>query len=125
MKRQPFTLSHRINNAISWYGTEYAFLRNSKNDYNEPTGEPETVEVLQGIYHSSQKSFIDLIGSEAASVKSKINKGILCKPSDGTLIKQDDYIIVNSLKYKVTSIDSIVYCGIEAAKDISLEEVLM
>lgn len=124
MKRQPFAVAHKINNAISWYGTNYSFQRDSVDDYGEPTGEFEVVETVQGIYHSSRKSFVELIGSEAANTKSKANKGIMCMKSDGKLLKQKDFLIVGDLKYEVTAVEPIIYCDVELAREISLEEVL-
>lgn len=122
MRRKAFAVSHRIQNAVSWYGTEYKFTRNVKNEYGEPTEEPELVEIVQGIYHSSQQSFIELINTEAAKIKTKTNKGILCSSSSGSLLLQGDRVEINFVEYKITAVEPVVYGDVKVATEISLEE---
>ena len=124
MRRKAFAVSHRIHNAVMWYGKEYEFKRAEKNEFNEPTDKLELVETVRGIYHSSQQSFIDLINTEAASIKSKTNKGILCMASSGALLKQDDTVEINLVKYKVTAVEPVMYGDVKVATEISLEELV-
>ncbi len=124
MKRQAFAVKHRIDNSINWYGAEYNFLRPEVNKYNEPLDSLKIVEVVNGIYHSSQQSFIELINTENASVKSKTNKGILCLESSGASIIQGDIVYIEDKKFKVTAVEPIMYCDHKVATEISVEEVL-
>lgn len=122
MVRKAFAVAHRVQNAVSWYGAEYRFTRNSKNEYGEPTEEPELVEIVQGIYHSSQQSFIELINTEAAKIKAKTNKGILCLSSSGSLLLQGDRVEISSVEYRVTTVEPVMYGDVKVATEISLEE---
>ena len=122
--RKAFTIAHRISNAVRWYGLDYNFTRNVLNEFNEPSDKENIVETIQGIFHSSQKSFIELVNTEAAEVKSKSNIGILCNKSSGSDVTQGDNVVIDSVLYKVTAVEPVMYVGTPVATEISLEEMI-
>lgn len=124
MKRTPFAVAHSVSNLILWYGSEYEFNRPDTNEYEEPTEQEHIVEVLQGVYHASQRSFLDLLNTEGVSVKSKTNVGVLTVVSSGNNIQQGDKVAIHSSLYKVTAVEPVLYGGVKIATEISLEEVL-
>lgn len=123
MNRKPFTISHRVKNAILWYGTNYTFLRQDKNEYNEPVGDAEGVETIRGIYHANREGFVSLLNTEGAIVKNKLNKGILTFNSD-LKVKQGDTVCIESIVHTVTAIEPVLYGDVQIATEISIEEVL-
>lgn len=124
MKRTPFAVYRQIRLAVSWYGTEYVFKRHTKNAYNEPTAAEETIQTVGGIYHSSQRSFIELINSEGVSVKSKVSKGILCTRDNTLTIKQGDFVEIQGVEYYVTAVEPVLYSNAVIAYEISVEELV-
>lgn len=125
MNRTPFAVYRQVRLAIGWYGTDYSFYRETLNSYGEPTGEEELVETISGIYHSSERSFIELINSEGASVKSKVSKGILCDGDNQDLsIKQNDHVVIEGKDFYITAIEPVLYGDRIVAYEISVEELL-
>ena len=99
MKRTPFAIYRQIRLAVSWHGKEYSFTRKQLNKYKEPIAEEDSVQTLSGIYHASERSFIELINGEGASVKSKVSKGILCDSDTKLSIQQGDKVVIDSNGY--------------------------
>ena len=126
MARTSFALSRQIHLAVVWYGTDFSFHRQQLNEYKEPiSGQSELVQTIRGIYHSSQRSFIELINNESASVKSKVNKGILCDKATEMLIQQGDYVTIQNSDFYVTAIEPVMYSDSEVvAYEISVEELI-
>lgn len=126
MKRTPFAVYRQIRLAVGWYGTDYDFYRKTLNSYGEPTdGEGELVETISGIYHSSERSFIELINSEGASVKSKVSRGILCDGDNQNLtVQQGDYVVIEGKDFHITAVEPVLYGDKIVAYEISVEEVL-
>lgn len=127
MLRTPFAVHRQISLAVSWYGSEYDFYRLGTNAYGEPLPEQESslVQTIEGVYHASEQNFIELFNSEGTSVKSKINKGILCDTSEDLEIQQGDYVIIDGgkeQKFYVTAVEPILYSDQIVAYEISLEE---
>lgn len=124
MKRTPFAVYRQIRLAVGWYGTEYNFFRPMLNTYGEPEDEGTLVQTVSGIYHSSERSFIELINNEGASVKSKVSKGIVCDADNSLLINQDDHVVINDRDFYVTAVEPVLYGDEVVAYEISVEEVL-
>lgn len=122
MKRTPFAVCRQLTLAVTWYGTEYTFYRHQLNDYKEPIEEKTAVQVVDGIYHASERSFIELINTEGTSVKSKISHGIVCSKSNDLVIQQGDYVHVGTADYYVTAVEPIMYSDEVVAYEISIEE---
>lgn len=123
MNRTPLAVAHKIVIATDWYGHVYTFKRKVLDGYGEPTGENVVVQDVTGIYHSSERSFVELINTEGASVKSKVNKGLLCKAQD-LLIQQRDTVVINGDDYEVTTCEPIMYSDTVVGIEISLEEIV-
>lgn len=124
MKRTPFAVYRQIRLAVSWYGKEYSFTRKQLNKYKEPIAEENSVQTVSGIYHASERSFIELINSEGASVKSKVSKGILCDADTELSIQQGDKVVIDSKEFYVTAVEPVLYNGKVVAQEISVEELV-
>ena len=126
MARTSFALGRQIHLAVMWYGTDFDFHRQQLNEYKEPiSGQSELVQTIRGIYHSSQRSFIELINNESASVKSKVSKGILCDKVTEMLIQQGDYVTIQNSDFYVTAVEPVMYSDNEVvAYEISVEELV-
>lgn len=126
MARTAFALFRQIQLAVMWYGTDYGFYRSQLNEYNEPIAGQETlVQTIRGIYHSSERSFIELVNNENASVKSKVNRGILCSRGTELLIQQGDHVQIQEKDFYVTTVEPVLYSdNTIVAYEISVEELV-
>lgn len=124
MVRTPFALYRQIRLAVSWYGKDYVFTRQQLNTYGEPTTVEESVQTVSGIYHASERSFIELINNEGASIKSKVSKGILCDKDTELNIQQGDKVIIEDTDFYVTAVEPVLYSGEVVAQEISVEELV-
>lgn len=124
MKRTPFAVYRQIRLAIKWYGTEYSFTRKRLNRYGEPVDNEDSVQKVSGIYHTSERSFIELINNEGASVKSKVSKGILCDADTKLSIQQGDKVVIEDTEFHVTAVEPVLYSGTVVAQEISVEELV-
>lgn len=122
MNRTPIAVAHRVQNAINWYGYSYTFKYYGLDEFGEPSGEPLVRQIITGLYHSSERVFIELLNSEGTAVKAKSNKGILCLPEMIT-VEQGDLVSFKGLDFKVTACEPVLYGDIIVAKEISLEEI--
>ena len=109
---------------VDWYGESYSFKRDVVNSYNEPSGTFTDVQTLYGIYHASERNFIELINVDGASIKSKVSKGILCDKDERMLIQQNDKVSVQGIDFFVTAVEPVFYGTEPIAYEISLEEVV-
>lgn len=121
--RTPFAIRRQIQLAINWYGTSFTFHRPKLDEYNEPSGE-DSIEFIEGIYHASSHEFVELINQEGISIKSKINKGVLCNhnSSNTDVLQQGDSTMIEGITYKITAIEPVMYNDQVIAYEISLEE---
>lgn len=124
MNRTPFALYRQIRLAVSWYGKDYAFTRQQLNTYGEPTPAEDSVQTVSGIYHASERSFIELINNEGASIKSKVSKGILCDKDTELSIQQGDKVVIEDTDFYVTAVEPVLYSGEVVAQEISVEELI-
>ena len=125
MTRTPFAVRRQLRLAVRWYGEDHSFYRKSLNAYGEPIEGPGTlVQTIDGIYHASARSFVELINTEGASVKSKVSKGIVCGPDDTVLIRQGDYTTIEGSGFYVTAVEPILYSSEVVAYEVSLEELV-
>lgn len=124
MKGTPFAVYRQIRLAVSWYGKEYSFTRKQLNKYKEPIAEEDSVQTVSGIYHASERTFIELINSEGASVKSKVSKGILCDADTELSIQQGDKVVIDNREFHVTAVEPVLYNDKVVAQEISVEELV-
>lgn len=124
MKKTPFAVYRQIRLAVSWYGKEYSFTRKQLNKYKEPIAEEDSVQTVSGIYHASERNFIELINSEGASVKSKVIKGILCDADTELSIQQGDKVVIDNKEFYVTAVEPVLYNDKVVAQEISVEELV-
>lgn len=125
MKRTPFAVYRKIRLVIDWYGADYSFYRKQLNSYGEPeAGDGNLVQTIRGIYHASNRSFVELVNSEGASVKSKVNKGILCSDENEISLQQYDQVVIEGSVFFVTTVEPVLYSDEIVAYEISLEELV-
>ena len=125
MNRTPFAVYRQIRLAVRWYGEDYSFTRKRLNTYGEPVNDDEdSIQTVSGIYHASERSFIELINNEGTSVKSKVSKGILCDADTELSIQQGDKTVINDTEFHVTAIEPVLYNGQVIAQEISVEELV-
>ena len=124
MNRTPFAVYRQLKLAVDWYGTDYEFFRKRLNEYNEPMDDADLVQEVRGIYHASERSFVELINNEGASIKSKANKGILCSRDESLDLQQGAYVEINGPQFYVTAIEPVMYADEVVAYEISVEELV-
>ena len=122
MKMSAFAVYRRIRLVIGWYGAAYDFYRRKKNSYGEPEGDEVFVQRLDGIYHSTARDFVELVNNEGTSVKSKINKGILCGKDIKPALQQGDSVMIHGSDYHVTAVEPVLYSDEVIAYEVSVEE---
>lgn len=110
-------LENRIRRQILCHGFEYTFFRQGEDKYHRPTGE-ETVAIIKGIYHEGN-GYISVSKADSTLVQSKKTPMLLALMADAKPIKQGDYIMVDSKKYKVTGVLDVQNYDVVA--DISFE----
>lgn len=116
--------AYKLRRELKKVGREYEFKRVGLNKFREPEGEPTSVCKLIGLYHdytTSGSGAIVLSSSDAVQIRSKKIPMILCLYEDAKTLKLDDFIEMNSKKYKVIGVVNIQEWGIIA--DISLEVI--
>lgn len=113
---------YKIKRELKRSGIDYEFKRAIKNDFGEPSGEPELIGKLKGIYHE-ENSNIQITTGDTTQVRTKKIPMILCLYEDAAnlVLSIGDIIKINEKTLKVTGIVNISEWNIIA--DISLEVV--
>ena len=112
--------AYKLRRELKKVGVEYEFKRAGLNKFKEPTNESEFAGKLIGLYHE-QNSYVSVTAGEATQTRTKKTPMILCLYEDAKTLKLDDFIEMNSRKYKVTGVVNIQEWSIIA--DISLEVI--
>lgn len=125
MARTAFALYRQIHLAVMWYGADFSFYRTQRNEYNEPSGEEDLAQTVRGIYHASERSFVELVNNESASVKSKVNKGIVCSRDTAVMVHQGDRVEIQGSDFYVSTVEPVLYSdNTVVAYEISVEELV-
>lgn len=111
---------NKISRLIRVNGDVYAFMRPKLNDFGEPSGEYESIEV-KGVFHQTT-NHITVIGADASSVQSKQSPAIFALYDAAKGIRQGDLVMINGVQYAVTGTLDVNNWNI--AIDISLEAVV-
>lgn len=117
----------KLSRVIRVYGAQYQFMRETLDEFDEPTGEKVLSLAVNGVYHE-QTSYISLTASDAGIVPKKITPyiTILCKDAmdeqGKPKIHQGDFVSVNGKQYKVNGVNNL--SNLNIAYDVSLEEVI-
>ena len=113
---------YKIKRELKRSGIDYEFKRAIKNDFGEPSGEPELIGKLKGIYHE-ENSNIQITTGDTTQARTKKIPMILCLYEDAAnlVLSVGDIIKINEKTLKVTGIVNISEWNIIA--DISLEVV--
>lgn len=93
-----------IRRLLKSQGQVYEFTRQGKNDYGEPSGEPQTVAKITGLYHETFVSPV-LTTQEASQTRKLQTPSILCLWSDFEKedIQVGDELSIGRNKYVVQS----------------------
>lgn len=114
--------AYKIKRELKRSGIDYEFKRFRTNAFKEPTGEPEDVGVIKGIYHE-QNSNVEVTTGDTTQVRTKKISMILCLYEDTASIALSvgDIVYINNKTFKVTGVVNVQEWNIVA--DISLEVV--
>ena len=119
MNQKAFQLN-KIRRTIRTLGQSLLVQRESTNDFGEPNGETETLE-LKGVFHEST-GYLTKSTSESSTVRKKSSPMLLCLWEDvEDRVHLQDYILFNGKKYMIGEIKNLLEANLMA--DISLEEV--
>lgn len=111
---------YKVKRELKRSGVDYTVLRDSKNEYGEPSGAPEIVGVIRGIYHE-ENSNIQFIEGETTITRTQKLPMILCEYEAWELLETMpcDYVIVNEKRFTIVGCVNIQEWSIVG--DVSLE----
>lgn len=114
--------AYKIKRELKRSGIDYEFKRKKKNDFGEPTGDPEIFGSFKGIYHE-QNSNIQVTTGDTTQVRTKKIPMILCLYEDTARLALvvGDTVTINAKTFKVTGVVNIQEWNL--ISDISLEVV--
>lgn len=114
--------AYKIKRELKRSGIDYEFKRKKKNDFGEPTEDPEVFGSLKGIYHE-QNSNIQVTTGDTTQVRTKKIPMILCLYEDTARLALvvGDTVTINAKTFKVTGVVNIQEWNL--ISDISLEVV--
>ena len=119
MNQKAFQLN-KVRRTIRTLGQSLLVQREGTNDFGEPNGETESLE-LKGVFHEST-GYLTKSTSESSTVRKKSSPMLLCLWEDtAELLHHQDRVILNNKTYKVNEIKNLAAANLVA--DISLEEV--
>ena len=120
---------YQVKREIKRYGTQWVFMRPTKNEFGEPD-DPEDVVTVTGLYHEHAPHMSDtyriLISQTPANYRTEKMPQLLITYEDfvkydGVRIKNGDFVINNGRKLVVTGVFNVQEWNMFI--DISLEEV--
>lgn len=111
---------NKLKRELKKSGKKYSILRDGKNEFGEPTGEPTEVCSIDAIYHESN-GYIRTQTGEAAVYRTKKEPKLLCLYEDATSLVSGDYVFINGNRYNITGVLNVQEWNVIA--DISLEAV--
>lgn len=112
---------HRLEQQIAWRGEFYTVTRKELNEFNEKTS-PVEIGTIKGIFHNGSSNHVKVNISDNGQVIEKNTPYIMTTWFNGSILKKDDIISINSVDYKVTGIANIGEYNIIA--EVSLEVIL-
>lgn len=119
MNQKAFQLN-KIRRTIRTLGQSLLVQREGTNDFGEPNGETESLE-LKGVFHEST-GYLTKSTSESSTIRKKSSPMLLCLWEDiAELLHHQDEVTLNNKTYKVNEIKNLAEANLVA--DISLEEV--
>ena len=105
---------------IKSQGRTYTFTAPGTNQFGEPTGQKETIEI-SGVYHETQ-GYVTNSATDGANIKTKPDALIMCLVEDSTDLERDMKVTIRDKDYRVVNLRDVNNLGV--ACDISLELVL-
>lgn len=114
----------KIRREIQSNGETFVFMRNKKDEYNQPLEEVEQIGTVDGLFHVS-KGYISQIRNISGHVQTKGQSFIMIVFDDFHKVKDldvNDFVIIHGERYKVNGKNNIGL--LDVAIDISLERVL-
>ena len=111
----------KVKREILIHGSNVIVKRSVLDDYKESTGQEENVTTVRGLFHIT-KGYVNNTNGDSGKVRTKGQPMLLLLYDDSKQIKNDDFVIINNKKYKVTHISNIQEFNI--VSDLSLELIL-
>lgn len=111
---------HKLIRFIRSLGQSYTFIAPGTNQFGEPTGQKEVVEV-SGVYHETQ-GYVTSSATDGSNIKSKPDSLIMCLVEDATELTTGMVVTIRDKDYKVIDLRDVNNLGV--ACDISLEVIL-
>ena len=119
---------YKLRRELKRDGTQFTFMRNSLNEFNEPGGDPIEVVTVVGLYHETN-SYVTVTSQDGSTTRTEKKPMLLCAVEDivdkglqvGDYVDVQDNVYSESKRMKLTGIVDVLNFGIIA--DISLEVV--
>lgn len=108
---------YSLKRAIERQGQDAEIRREKLSDFNEPSGEPEPVCTVRGLFHTTSL-YLALSHLEAGQVRTKNQPQFLILYRED--IREKDLLYIGQKPYTVTGIDD--PGGLHLCLDLSLEE---
>lgn len=110
---------NKVRRLINTQGRFFSFKRQGVNEFGEPNGQTESVNV-RGVYHENT-NYLSKTVTDSTTIRQKSSPMILCLWADGQRLRHTDKLYFNGREYKIGDIKNISETNIVC--DISLEEV--
>lgn len=110
---------NKVRRLITTQGSKFVFSRVSRNEFGEPDGQSETVEI-RGVYHETT-NYLPKDTTEATTVRQKYSPMILCLWTDAENLLSSDVLTLNGKSYTIGEMKDLSEARIIC--DISLTEV--
>ena len=113
---------YKLKRELKRSGSDYKFVRQTNNEFGEPSGYEEYLGILRGLYHESN-SHVAVTMSDTTQVRTKKVPSILCLYEDVAPLALviGDRTDINGKTMKVTGIVNIQEWNLIA--DVSLEVI--
>lgn len=108
----------QVAKAISQDPSVVDVKRQGVNAFNEPQGEFDVTKITGFFYNGSQSLNIN-VTTGASTITGRNEKFIVVYDTEGQKIKENDYFILNGIKYKITDLGNLF----DICLDMTLERV--
>ena len=110
---------NKVRRLIKSQGNQFTFTIESLDEYNEPNGQTESVNI-DGVYHETT-GYLFKKASDSSTVKQKSSPMIVCLWDDAKKLSPRHTLDFNGHKYTVGDIKNVSEANIVG--EISLEEI--
>lgn len=112
---------HKIKREIQLHGDTYTFVRETKDDYGEPTGETTEVATICGLFHMS-KGYVTRNISDGTKTHGTGQPMILLLWEDAINIQSGDAVEINGIRHRVVAKNNVqeynLFCDISLDAEV-------